>query len=126
MTRHRLPNRRPSDLYSFRHEGIAYRGCVSTYPDGRIGEVFLDPDVRSGTGVETAARDIAVAASLALQHGCPLEELRAALTRLHDSSAAGPLGILLDLVAGGSPPADTAVRPIWPVGPAPVAAEVPA
>jgi ribonucleoside-diphosphate reductase alpha chain len=45
------------------------------------------------------ARDAAVAASLLLQHGCPVDTLRRALTRNSDGSASGPLAHALDLLA---------------------------
>jgi len=40
----------------------------------------------------------AVAASLLLQHGCPLDTLRQALTRDGDGSGSGPLAHALDLL----------------------------
>jgi ribonucleoside-diphosphate reductase alpha chain len=45
------------------------------------------------------ARDAAVAASLLLQHGCPLDTLRQALTRNGDGLGSGPLAHVLDLLA---------------------------
>jgi ribonucleoside-diphosphate reductase alpha chain len=45
------------------------------------------------------ARDAAVAASLLLQHGCPVDTLRRALTRNGDGSASGPLAKALDLLS---------------------------
>jgi ribonucleoside-diphosphate reductase alpha chain len=44
--------------------------------------------------------DAAVAASLALQHGCNIDTLRQALLREENGSAAGPLGMMLDILAG--------------------------
>ena len=100
MSRQLLPNRRRSELFDFEHDGITFTGTVSRYADGRIAEVFLNTR-KPGSGVGTAARDIGVAASLALQHGTPVETLRRALTCLSDGSAAGPLGHLLDIVEEG-------------------------
>ena len=59
------------------------------------------PDAHRERSVDAfeAARDAAVAASLLLQHGCPVETLRRALTRNADSSASGPLARALDLFA---------------------------
>jgi hypothetical protein len=45
------------------------------------------------------ARDSAVAASLALQFGCPLETLRRALLRDAHGVASSPLGVALDIIA---------------------------
>ena len=98
MTRIAIPNRRPSEVFSFEHNGIAFTGSVSRrQEDWRVVEVFLDGG-KPGTPVQSVARDTAVAASLALQHGASLPTLRAALTRNDDGSPAGALGALLDLV----------------------------
>lgn len=93
-----LPTRRESMVIPFIHRGIKHYATVSFYPDGRLGEAFLKAG-KVGSALEASARDIAVAASFAFQYGCPAGELRAALTRDDDGSAAGPLGELLDLVA---------------------------
>ena len=95
MTRITLPNRRPCETLEFEHEGHRYRGCIGFDRRGRPLEVFLSTG-KPGAGVETACRDAAVAVSLALQHGAPIDTLRHAMTRLDDGSPAGPLGVLLD------------------------------
>lgn len=95
MTREALPNRRPCDTLEFEHEGHRFRATVGYFADGRPAELFLTTG-KPGTGVETVSRDCAVAVSLALQHGVPIEILRHAITRLDDGTAAGPLGKLLD------------------------------
>jgi hypothetical protein len=66
-------------------------------------EVFLN-SAKIGTAIETAARDSAVVASLALQHGVPPETIRRALTRNGDGSASGALGTLLDMLASKREP----------------------
>ena len=48
---------------------------------------------------DTAARDGAVVASIALQYGVPLEVIRHAVMRNRDGSACGPLGAALDRIA---------------------------
>jgi hypothetical protein len=48
---------------------------------------------------EAKARDSAVVASIALQHGVDPEMLRRALMRSGNGAASGPLGTLLDLLA---------------------------
>lgn len=100
MMRQSLPDRRPSETLEFEHEGHKYRGSVSYDRRGKPLEIFLTTG-KPGTGVETVSRDAAVAVSLALQHGTPLETLRKAITRLDDGRPAGPLGVLLDAVARG-------------------------
>jgi len=54
---------------------------------------------KQGTAVDVNARDAAVAVSVLLQHGCPLDTLRRALMRNGDGSASGPLARALDVVA---------------------------
>ena len=97
-TRRRLPNRRGHELLDFEHVGICYTVGIGRFEDGRPAEVFLNTR-RHGTAVDVNARDAAVAASLLLQHGCPLDTLRRALTRNGDGSASGPLACALDQIA---------------------------
>jgi ribonucleoside-diphosphate reductase alpha chain len=98
MTRALLPNRRDADVLRFEHDGIAFTGTIGLYPNDTPGEVFLEGG-KPGSATQALARDVAVIASLAMQHGCPIESLRHAVTRLDDGSAAGPMGRLLDLIA---------------------------
>lgn len=100
MKRETIPNRRCSELLNFEHDGHRYRASVSRFQDGRLAEVFLDGS-KPDTAIAIVGRDLAVAASLALQFGCPADTLRKALSRLSSGEAAGPLGALLDIVEGG-------------------------
>jgi hypothetical protein len=93
--REHLPHRRPSETLQFTHEGAAFTASVSFYQDGRPAEIFMSGG-KVGTGLDHSCRDAAVVASLALQHGVPVETLRHAITRLDDGTAAGPLGKVLD------------------------------
>lgn len=52
---------------------------------------------KPGTGVHTLSRDLGILVSLLLQYECPVEVIRAALTRNPPGEADGPLGILLDI-----------------------------
>jgi len=99
MTRETLPTRRQRTAVSFEHGGHAFIGGAGHYPDGRVGEVFLSSG-KTGTHLQIATSDAAIAASLALQHGCHIETLRRAFLRNDDGSAAGPLGCLFDTLAG--------------------------
>jgi ribonucleoside-diphosphate reductase alpha chain len=76
--RHRLPNRRGHELVDFEHCGIRYTAGIGRFSDGRLAEIFLIT-AKHGTAVDTNSRDAAVAASLLLQHGRPIETLRRAL-----------------------------------------------
>jgi hypothetical protein len=66
-----------------------------------MAEVFLNT-AKHGTAIDVNACDAAVAASLLLQYGCPVDTLRRALTRNSDGSASGPLAHALDLLAEGT------------------------
>ena len=97
-SRQHLPNRRGHELLDFEHGDIRYTAGVGWFEDGGLAEIFLTT-AKHGTAVDTNARDAAVAASLLLQHGCPVDTLRRALTRNGDGSASGPLAHALDLLA---------------------------
>jgi hypothetical protein len=93
--RQQLPNRRSHWLYRFESAGQFYTGGIGRFDDGRIAEIFIN-GAKVGSAAETNAQDAAIVASLALQHGCPLETIRHALARTGGSS--GPLATLLDEV----------------------------
>jgi hypothetical protein len=97
--RQRLPNRRPHELVAFEHAGFRFTAGFGRFRDGTLAEVFIN-STRTGTAVDVAARDSAIVASLALQHGASPDELRRALTRNADGSPGGPLAAALDLVEG--------------------------
>jgi hypothetical protein len=93
--RQRLQNRRPHWLYRFECDGQIYTGGIGRFDDGRIAEIFIN-GAKVGSAAEASAQDAAIVASLALQHGCPLETIRHALIRTGGSG--GPLAALLDEV----------------------------
>jgi hypothetical protein len=97
--RQRLDNRRASEQIAFECAGFRYVATVSQFPDGRLAEIFLT-NGKCGSDSDVSARDAAVVASLALQHGVPVETLRKALMRDSLGRANGPLGTVLDLFAG--------------------------
>jgi hypothetical protein len=96
--RRRLPDRRASETFEIRCEGLTYLATVSCFEDGSPGEIFLTSN-KAGSAADTAARDAAITCSLALQHGVPPDTIRHALTRNGNGEASGPLGTLLDLLA---------------------------
>jgi hypothetical protein len=99
--RRRLPDRRNHEVQTFEHQGVTYRASVARFRDGTLAELFLDGG-KVGSAVETASRDAAILASLALQFGCPRATMGRALVKLADGSPAGPVGLalaLLDAVA---------------------------
>jgi hypothetical protein len=97
--RERLADRRGHEVFEFEHGTIRYTVGIGRFADGRLAEIFLNT-AKYGTGLDTNARDAAVAASLLLQYGCPLEVLRRALTHNVDGSASGPLAYALDQLPG--------------------------
>jgi len=102
--RKRLPNRREHTLINFTIlDGFRYAAGLGYSDDGSLAEIFLNAD-KIGTAIETAVRDSAVVASLALQHGVPPETIRRALSRNGNGEVNGPLGMLLDLIASDGKP----------------------
>jgi hypothetical protein len=84
----------------FSHWGLSYIVGLGRSPGSvDISEVFINCG-KSGEQVQTLARDSAVLLSLALQHGAPVGELRNAITRDADGQPSGPIGRLLDIMAG--------------------------
>jgi ribonucleoside-diphosphate reductase alpha chain len=95
--RKRLPHRRGSINFGIESLGLRFTVTISRFADGALAEVFLD-NHKAGSAAGILASDGAVAASLALQFGCPLEVLRRALSRDAHGRATGPLGAALDLL----------------------------
>ena len=93
--RNRLKDRRAHWLYRFECDGQSYTGGIGRFEDGRIAEIFINGS-KVGTAAEANAQDAAIVASLALQHGCPLETIRHALGR--SGGNGGPLATLLKVV----------------------------
>jgi hypothetical protein len=97
MTRERLPARRASTVFDLELNGLHFTASFSRFPDGRVAEIFLQ-NHKPGSQSDANARDAAVAASLALQHGCPLETLQRAVLRNKDGKASTPLGAAIDFI----------------------------
>ncbi|WP_050032260.1 hypothetical protein [Bradyrhizobium sp. LTSP857] len=97
LRRYRLPNRRPAETVAFERERSRYEMTVGYYPDGRPGEVFLNAD-RADSLLDVLMSDAAILASLALQYGASMDELRHALKRDSRGAAASPIGAALDLI----------------------------
>jgi hypothetical protein len=97
--RERLPNRRQCESLEFSHGGLVFTLCAgSSYPDGRIAEIFIS-SLKPGSPIEAIARDAAVTVSIALQFGADLETIKQALTKDHDGSPATLFGAALDKLA---------------------------
>src|SRR5947209_2125828 len=96
--RERLPNRRAATTFDIVAGGLRYTTTIGFYPDGQIGEIFIQ-NHKAGSQAGTMARDAAVVASIALQHGVPIETLRHAVMRDSRGRPSGPLGVVLDQIA---------------------------
>jgi hypothetical protein len=100
--RTRLPNRRLSETFALECNGLGYLATISRFHDGRLAEIFIS-NAKCGSHSDAAAKDAAVVASLALQHGVPIDVIRHALLRDSRGQASSPLGVALDLIAGLAP-----------------------
>lgn len=98
MTRNLLSPRRPSKSYEFECKGLHFTATVGYYEDGRPGEIFISAPHHSSSPVESVVRDMAIAASIALQHGAPLEVLAKATTRDAQGRPDSALGEILDIL----------------------------
>jgi ribonucleoside-diphosphate reductase alpha chain len=96
--RQRLPNRRISETFEFEVSGLRYTCTIGRFRDGPLAEVFLQ-NHKPGSQSDSNARGAAVAASLALQFGCPPEVLQRALLRDPRGRPSTPLGAALDAIA---------------------------
>ena len=99
--RERLPNRRASENFTFECAGLTYVATMSRFADGRLGEIFLS-NHKSNSAADVNARDAAITFSIAVQHGADPEVIRRALCRDANGRASGPLGVVLDLIAGAA------------------------
>jgi hypothetical protein len=89
--RQHLRNRRAHWIYAFECGGQKYTGGIGRFDDGTIAEIFINGS-KAGSTAEAIAQDAAIVASLALQHGCPLDTIK------HAPSSCGPLAALLSHV----------------------------
>ncbi len=96
--RQRLPDRRGSETFNLQCAGLNYVATVSRFADGHIGEIFLNSH-KTGSAVDTAARDSAIVCSIGLQFGADIATIRKALCRDSRGNASGPLGVALDMLA---------------------------
>lgn len=97
MERQRLPARRRGFNEKFRWNGYAVFISTGYYEDGRLGEVFLSAG-KLQSGLDTAAKDTAIAISLALQHGCTVETLDHAFLRQDNGDPEGLAGAALRFI----------------------------
>jgi ribonucleoside-diphosphate reductase alpha chain len=97
--RQRLPNRRASITFDIESHDLRFTVTAACLNNGDLGEVFIQNHKADSTA-GIMASDAAIAASLALQYGCPADVLRKALCRDSQGRASSPLGVALDTILG--------------------------
>jgi ribonucleoside-diphosphate reductase alpha chain len=93
--RRRLPHRRGAVALDIEHAGHRYRMHVGYFPDGTVGEVFVDATKQNST-LDALAADAAVLLSLLLQHGALPAEIGHALRRSPNGASASLIGAVVD------------------------------
>src|SRR5262249_1034674 len=81
-----------------RGERDALTGTISGLDWGELAEIFLT-NHRQGSDADAAACDSAVLASLLMQHGVSVDQIRRSLMRDSRGQPRTPLGIVLDRIA---------------------------
>lgn len=98
MIRTMLPNRRYHEVINIADSGQNYHVGIGRAANGRVLEIWINGG-KSGTHAETFARDWAVTASIALQHGTPVDAMRKSIARDRSGRATGLAGKILDWLA---------------------------
>jgi ribonucleoside-diphosphate reductase alpha chain len=96
--RRTLPDRRHAETTTFRFDNIDFVLTIGRFRNGDIGELFLNTGSKLNSTADINAQDAAVAASIAIQYGCPVDVLRKAMKRKEDGSPQGALGAALDKI----------------------------
>lgn len=101
MTRERLKERRPNTTTMIEFGGEKYTVSTGYYPDGRVGEIFIDrvknkTSGKLGFALDGICRDAAVLMSMALQFGTSIETISNAVTRDDDGTPATIIGAICD------------------------------
>jgi hypothetical protein len=94
-----LPQRRANETFGLRFWNQDWLVTVGFYADARPGEVFI-AGRKASSDLEWTARDGAILLSLAIQHGVPLDTIKAALTRNPDGSPSTLIGAVADRLSG--------------------------
>ncbi|QIB32649.1 hypothetical protein [Ancylobacter pratisalsi] len=99
MSREPLPVRRFSESRDFLAAGMSFTATLGFYDDGRVGEVFIDGP-KAGSDAEVNASDAAVLLSILLQHDISPAVLRRGMARDEEGRPLGPIGAVVDMLAG--------------------------
>jgi ribonucleoside-diphosphate reductase alpha chain len=98
--REHLPDRRRNITRKAKVAGFTLHYTVGFYPDGRIGELFVDV-AKQGTAIRNWASATAMLVSLLLQYGAPLSEVISALKDVETSDLTEVVGHESVLTASG-------------------------
>jgi hypothetical protein len=105
--RRRLPHRRASSSFDFRHDGVAFHVHVGFFPDGQLGEVFIDGH-KVGSALDAVASDAAVLTSLLLQLSVDPREIAHSLRKNSRGEPATAIGRALDILIAENYPTNSA------------------
>lgn len=99
--REALPQRRFCSTFSMSFAGEKYDVTTGRYPDGRVGEVFINrirdkAAAKLGDQLDGVCRDGAILLSLALQFGASLETVQHAITRNSQGEPSTIVGAIVD------------------------------
>jgi hypothetical protein len=97
MSREALPNKRHGEIFKVQHRGQDFRFQVNEYPDGRLGEVFINAN-KPDSAIDSLAGDVAILLSLLLQHGVTPAVIGHALRRGRDGAAQSFIGTAADVL----------------------------
>ena len=100
--RRRLPHRRHSETFNVECGGLHYTVTASWFDSGELGEIWVQ-NGKIDSAADAYVKDASVLASIALQRGATLDEIRKSLLRDARENPSSPLGVALDHIAGDHP-----------------------
>ena len=95
--RQTLPQRRLCHTFQLEYYGTKFDVSVGLFDDGRPAEAFVTGS-KAGSEVQALSRDGAILLSLALQHGCPIDIIKGALTRTSQGAPQSFIGAMVDRI----------------------------
>jgi hypothetical protein len=93
-----LADRRGAIALELEHGSHRYRAHVGFYPNGVLGEVFIDA-AKQNNSLDALGADAAILLSLLLQHGVAPEAIGHALRRTPSGEPASLIGAVVDELA---------------------------
>jgi hypothetical protein len=93
--RRRLADRRRCESFDFELDSQRYHVTIGRFEDGSPAEIFLNGQ-KPDSAADIAARDCAVAISIGLQYGVPLDVVSRALMRNSRGAPVSPAAFVLD------------------------------